>query len=894
VALETYRAKRNFKRTPEPRGGRRTARGDAFVIQKHAASHLHYDFRLELDGVLRSWAIPKGPSLDPRDKRLAIAVEDHPVEYGSFEGVIPAGEYGGGTVMLWDRGTWTPIGDPHAGLAKGHLEFTLHGEKLAGAWSLIRTRGSKYGGKTGDRAWLLVKERDAFARPGHAAIVDDAPASVASGRDMDDIAHARDRVWHSDRSASRGAPRDARGSAPGAASGTTSGTTSGAAPRADPSTLDGARKAPMPAYVAPMLATLVAQAPPGDGWIHEIKYDGYRIVAAVAHGKARLFSRSGKDWTVAFGAVARELATLPLDTAWLDGEVTVLDAKGRTSFQALQNALAGDGASALTLFVFDVMYLDGFDVRAAPLAQRKALLHALLGKGGQQGVVRLGPEIAGRGDEFLAQACKLGLEGSVAKRADSAYASGKRTGEWRKIKCLQRQEMVIGGYTEPQGARTGFGALLLGYHDGGELRYAGKVGTGFDEKTLQSLHRKLVQRERKTPPFANPPRGYEAKGVHWVAPELVAEIAFTEWSRDGALRHPSFQGLRADKKASEVMREKPQETPAPAARETKAKAGTGRTRSSKAPAKRPGAVPVASRVPHEVAGITLSHPDKPYFPDIGVTKGELAAYYAAVAPHMLAHLAGRPLSLVRCPDGWQGQCFYQKHAAKAVNAAVTRVEVPEGKGTATYMAAGSVQALVALVQWGVIELHPWGSRTPRLGRPDRLIFDFDPDADVPFAELVTAVTLLRTLFAEMGLTGFLKTTGGKGLHVVLPIRATLEWDAAKAFARDVAEFMVRTFPDRFVATASKERRKGRIFIDWLRNAEGATAVAPYSARARAGAPVATPIAWEELDHDVRGAWFDVRNVPARLAAARQDPWRDFFTIRQTITAAMRKRVAVGG
>lgn len=875
MPLHAYRAKRNFARTAEPRGATGASAGRSFVIQKHAASHLHYDFRLELDGVLLSWAVPKGPSLDPADKRLAMQVEDHPVEYGGFEGTIPKGEYGGGTVMLWDRGTWTPIGDARKALAKGHLKFELHGQRLGGAWDLIRTRGSKYGGKAGDRAWLLIKENDAHAHAGGASVVDANTRSVATDRDMDAIAKGVRGKQSAIPKAPRARAKEAATSravvvAPSPSKAPRRGSTPGATAMA----LPGARKAAMPRFIAPMLATLVKEAPPGDEWIHEIKYDGYRMVAAIEGGKARLYSRNEKEWTAAFASIARDLAALPVERAWLDGEVVVLDRVGRSSFQALQNALDGTSKVTMSYFAFDLLYVDGIDVRDCTLVERKKLLRTLLKT--SRGSVRVGPEITGHGEDFFAQACKLGLEGSIAKRADSRYASGGRPGDWRKIKCIQRQEMVIGGYTDPRGARTGFGALLLGHYEGDRLRYAGKVGTGFDDHTLRSLEEKLARRERKDAPFFDPPRGFEAKGVHWVRPDLVAEIAFTEWSRDGALRHPSFQGLRPDKRAKDVVRETPMTT-----------------RSTRAAAKTP--VEVRAKVPakttvHAVSGIALSNPDKPYFPEDGITKAELAAYYAAIAPRLLPHIAGRPLSLVRCPDGWTGQCFYQKHADKAVHAAVDRLQVPEGGGTATYMSAHTAAGLVALVQWGVIELHPWGSRTPRLAKPDRLIFDFDPDPEVSYADLAAGVQLLRTLLDEMKLVSFLKTTGGKGLHVVVPIRATLPWTQAKAFCKDVAEFMVRTFPDRFVATANKEKRKGRIFLDYLRNAEGATAVAPYSARAREHAPVAMPIAWDSLSRDLRGDHFNVRNVIDEVDRRSADPWGDFFTVKQSITAAMRKRI----
>lgn len=862
MTLEVYRKKRDFRKTPEPTPKRvQSDSGRSFVVQKHRASHLHYDFRLEHNGVLWSWAVPKGPSLDPADKRLAMQTEDHPVEYGGFEGVIPAGEYGGGTVMVWDRGTWTPQGDPAAGHAKGNLKFALDGGKLHGGFALVRTRSDKYG----KESWLLIKEKDDDARPGH-SIVEEAPDSVLSGRDLDAIASARSHVWRSKLSVKENVKAGAVAPMPAKKAATkTDADAAAAAPRG--------RKAAMPATLAPMLATLVDEAPAGEGWLHEVKYDGYRFLVRLERKRARLISRNGKEWTASFPGIVKELATLPAKQAWLDGELVVLDDRGRSTFQGLQNALSGGHSRNLAFFVFDLLYRDGYDLRGLPLTARKAALRELMGAGSKS--LKIGPEVRGGGPEFFRQACALGLEGIIAKRAEAAYAPGTRTRDWLKVKCVQRQEMVIGGYTDPQGSRTGFGALLLGVHDGKALRYAGKVGTGFDDRALRELMPELVQREQATPPFVNPPRGYAAKGAHWIKPELVAEVAFTEWSADGALRHPSFQGLRMDKKAGEVVRERA----VPAAKAAKAPAARARSRATRNVADDPA----------QVAGIRLSHPEKMYFPEASITKGDLAAYYADVADWIVPHLAGRPLSLVRCPDGWSGECFYQKHAAKAVNAAVRRVEAPESSGMATYLSADSAAALAGLVQWGVIELHPWGSRTPRLDRPDRLIFDFDPDEDLAYDDLVAAVQLLRTLLSEIGLTGFLKTTGGKGLHVVLPIRATLTWEDAKAFTKSVADFMVRTFPDRFTATLSKERRKGRIFIDFLRNAEGATAIAPYAVRSRRNAPVAMPIAWEELERDLRFDHFNVRNARERLAAQKRDPWRDFLDTKQTITMAMRRK-----
>ncbi|MEO8133437.1 MAG: DNA ligase D [Betaproteobacteria bacterium] len=922
MALETYWAKRDFRRTPEPRGSKGAAKstGDSFVVQKHAATRLHYDFRLEMNGVLLSWAVPKGPSFDPADKRLAMHVEDHPLEYGGFEGVIPKGEYGGGTVMVWDRGTWHPQGDAGKGYAEGHIKFTLDGDKLKGSWALVRTRSSKYGGKSGDKAWLLIKEKDEYAQPGGTPIVESAPNSVLSGRAMEEIADARDHVWSSNLSVAdnlrqgaipdelpakkrktNGASTTAKTAAKPAAKTPATAAAEAAAAKVE----HAGEKAPFPEMVAPTLATLVTKTPSGDDWISEIKYDGYRMVCRIERGAARLYSRTGKEWTPSFETVADDLGALPVKNAWIDGEVVVLGEDGRSSFQALQNALSGASTKNLAFFAFDLLYRDGHDLRALPLTERKALLREVIGDGA--GSVRFGPEVRGNAAEFFRQACALHLEGVICKRADSTY-EGVRSRNWLKVKCMQRQEMVVGGYTDPQGSRQGFGALLLGHYDEGGLRFAGKVGTGFDDTVLRKLTAQLKKLEQDETPFVNPPQGYAAKGAHWVLPELVAEIAFAEWSDDGALRHPSFQGLRMDRKPTEVVREMPVSpqaatTQAAAATSTGTKTAPTRTVSTKTAATKapqkatrgdaaPGGASAARTAenPDLVAGVKISNPDKLYFPEGGLTKRDVALYLEQVAPQLVPHVKGRPLSLVRCPDGWTKQCFYQKHADRSVNEVVPRMEVPEGEGTATYMGADSAKALVALLQWGVIELHPWGSRVPQLDRPDRLVFDFDPDEDLPWKDIVTAAGLLRTLLDEMKLVGFLKTTGGKGLHVVLPIRATLTWDDAKSFTKAVADFLVRTFPDRFTAVLAKERRKGKIFIDYLRNAEGATAIAAYALRARANAPVATPIDWSELDRDVRFDHFNIRNVPERIASQKADPWAAFFKTRQSITLAMKKRL----
>ena len=876
MALQQYHAKRDFKRTPEPRGrvGATKVKTRAYLIQKHAASHLHYDFRLELNGMLLSWAVPKGPSLDPADKRLAMHVEDHPVEYGGFEGIIPKGQYGGGTVMLWDRGTWNPVGDPEEGLKRGHLKFDLNGEKLQGRWALIKTHGNKFGGK--GEPWLLIKDTDSGARRGvDARIVDEKPDSVLSERTMDEIAAAGDHEWHSNKSVKanvksgavdhkkppRGKVRRHGEGIPALAN------------------VAGAKRTTMPVSLSPELATLVKAPPQGEEWVHEVKYDGYRMLSRLENGTVQMFSRNNKDWTDRLGSIADEVGALKAKSAWLDGEVCAIDAEGRSNFQELQNALS-DGSSAEQIyFAFDLIYLDGYDLRNVALIERKRLLKTLLERSDTR--ITYSPEVRGSGAEVFKQSCPMGLEGIISKRADAVYGVGIRSRNWVKVKCLRRQEMVIGGFSDPQGSRTGFGALLLGVYESGKLRYAGKVGTGFNDKTLVDIRRKLERLEQKSPPFANSPRGFEAKGAHWVEPKLVAEVQFTEWSEAGALRHPSFLGLREDKKASEVVREKPVAIVA-SRPERGAPAKQSRPKASMASLDEASA--------DVVAGVRLSHPDKEFFPEAKLTKLSLARYYEAIADWILPLVEKRPLSLFRCPDGWNNQCFYQKHADKSVNQAVSRVQVPEGGGKATYFAANSLSALVGLVQWGVIELHPWGSHMPHPERPDCLIFDFDPADDVSWKDLVKGVNELRKLLQQLGLEAFLKTTGGKGLHIVVPIQPTLTWAQAITFTKAIADLFARTFPDRFLATVSKAKRKGKIFIDYLRNAEGSTAIAAYGIRARKNAPVSTPITWKELEEDLRFDHFNVKNVPARLKRLRADPWKNFLSTRQTVTAAMFKRV----
>ena len=875
MTLKAYRQKRNFKVTSEPPGrpGKRRASSLSFVIQKHAASHLHYDFRLELNGVLLSWAVPKGPSLDPNDKRLAMHVEDHPLEYGTFEGVIPAKQYGAGTVLLWDRGTWIHKEDPQAGYKKGKLKFELRGEKLRGGWVLVKSHGGEYGG---GKSWLLIKEDDEFARRGPQALIgEEKPMSVASGRTMAEIASDPERVWHSNKSVAENVKH---------------GSVRKRSLRLDLARVGGAVKASLPAFVEPQLATLVDSAPDGDAWVHEMKYDGYRMLCRKDGEKVRIFTRNRNDWTAKFPTLAASIARLPLKSAWIDGEIVVPDAEGRTSFQALQNALSNEADGKLQYFAFDLLYVDGYDIRKSRLLERKRLLEQIFRSA--SGILHYSEHFEVPGSEFLAHACKLKLEGAVSKRADSPYLSG-RGRSWLKIKCGRRQEMVIGGFTDPEGSRSGFGALLLGiYEADGRFRYSGKVGTGFNDATLQSLRAKLERLASDKTPFYNPPTGAEARRSHWVKPQLVAEISFTEWTTDGTLRHPSFLGLRTDKKAKEVVREVPAvlkgpQNPAagmPLDNPNSTKPAATLQSGTKRRTVRSG------RDDDTIAGVTLTNPTKFLYADARITKLDLARYYESIGDWILPHLRQRPLTLVRCPNGWDKQCFYQKHADASVDAAIDRVAIEDSSGSSRYMMANSISALVALLQMGVLELHPWGSASPKLAFPDRMVFDFDPDDELAWKDVVQAAQIMKTLLEEIGLQGFVKTTGGKGLHIVIPIDPTQRWNVIKGFTKTIAELLTRTFPDRFTAKMSKAARHGKIFVDYLRNDEGSTAIAAYSTRARAGAPVATPVAWNELSKDIRFDYFNVRNVPARLKRLKADPWADFFSLRQALTKPMMKKI----
>ena len=885
MSLKEYKRKRDFQRTPEPSGrGTKSAPGRQFVIQKHAARRLHYDFRLEHDGTLKSWAVPKGPSLDPSVKSLAVQVEDHPLDYATFEGVIPQGEYGGGTVMVWDHGTWEPEVDPDKGLKQGKLKFKLHGEKLHGSWALVRM-----GGKAGDdgKNWLLIKHRrDDEAKPAAKHdILRRKSRSVVSGREMDEIAADADRVWSSNRNATGKStkPTTKKPKATSRAKRVSRKTASRSPITAkDLANVSGARRAPLPAKFQPQLATLASRVPEGDDWLHELKFDGYRILAFIENGKVQLLTRRGNDWTARFRSVADALEKLPIDTAILDGEVVSLDKQGLSNFQQLQNSMKRGNAESLVDYVFDVPYLHGYDLTQTPLADRKEVLARLLLSANPEndGTVRYSDHIRGQGENVLQHACRSAMEGIICKRADSTYQQ-YRTSSWLKVKCLKQQEFVIGGYSKPAGSRVGFGALLLGYYDHEDLIYAGRVGTGFTTQSLRQLTAELKKRQTDQPPFKNPPTGSRRRGVTWVQPELVGEVEFSEWTSDGRLRQPSFQGLREDKPAEEVVREKPK---SPAAVENASQNDSPKKRPTKkrGPA-RSKASSTTGKNDIAIAGVRLTNPDRVLYPEQGLTKRDLAEYYERIADWILPYVIERPLTLVRCPEGHTGECFYQKHLTGSMPDAVEGVKVKEKGKSEEYVMIRDLAGLIALVQMGVLEMHPWPARADKLERPDYLVFDLDPGEGVEWRSVVEGAKELKDRLEGVGLTTFLRTSGGKGLHVVVPIQRRNTWDELKQFAKSVADAMTRDAPDRYIATMSKAKRRGKVYIDYLRNQRGATAIASFSTRARSGAPVAAPLGWDELTARTRANMYDITNLPKRLAKLSRDPWDGFFSTRQSLT-----------
>lgn len=807
--LQEYQRKRDFNATPEPAGKRtRAAKAHAlqFCIQKHDASHLHYDFRLELDGTLKSWAIPKGPSLDPKVRRLAVHVEDHPLDYADFEGNIPEGHYGAGDVIVWDRGVWEPEGDAHAAYTKGKLRFRLQGEKLCGVWNLFRTH---LAGKK--EQWMLVKSHDAEARSeADYSIVEAQPDSVISDRTL--------------------LPRKA----------------------AKPATRRrSASKVKMPDLVQPQLATLVDSPPAGD-WCYEVKFDGYRILARIDGEDVRLYTRNGHDWSAKMPRQVAALKALGVDSAWLDGEMVVVGDNGVADFQALQNAFDTEQDERITYYLFDLPYLGGKDLCDLPLEDRRGALEKLL-EHNDDPQLRFSEAFEQPVDSLLDSACRLELEGLIGKRLGSTY-SGRRSADWIKLKCKQRQEFVIVGYTDPKGSRTGFGALLLALHDAdsGQLRYAGKVGTGFSATTLASIHARLKPLECKKTLLANPPSGAEARGVHWLKPLLLAEVAYAQMTRDGIVRHSVFHGLRDDKPATAIDLER--------------------------------AMP-----PAKATDLHLTHPDRVMDASSATTKRQVAEYYAQVADLILPQLAHRPVALVRAPDGLGGELFFQKNAGQLhIPKIVSYTKAQAGQAA---MVLNNAESLLGAVQMNMLELHTWNATDKDFERPDRFILDLDPDPALPWKAMHDATQLTLTLLDELGLKVFLKTSGGKGMHLVVPLTRRAGWDEVKDFTHAIVDHLANLFPERLSAVSGPKNRVGRIFIDYLRNGKGATTVAPYSLRAREGLPVSVPI-WREELAQLKGAnQWTIANVHERLGEV-EDPWAGMGKVRQSITARMRKQLGL--
>ena len=844
--LETYNRKRDFTKTAEPRGAPERlswGEGFGFMVQKHDATRLHWDLRLELDGTLKSWAVTRGPSLDPSDKRLAVRTEDHPLSYATFEGTIPKGEYGGGTVMLWDRGRWIPDPrkDPRKTLAEGHLHFTLEGERMKGEWIMIRLKPR---GRERNENWILRKVQDEFAASS-TLLVDSALTSIKTGRTMQEIAAGKKAGELKSWSIRENPPL------PPQRRGTTRSVVEGRE-RSEPSSRsDDASRRPsnalravplprksgggIPPFREPQKATLVDAVPTGSGWLHEMKYDGYRCLLGIGGGAAQVFTRSGLDWSDKFPEIVAAAARLPCDTALLDGEIVSLDGKGSTSFSALQQAIS-EGGRGLSLFLFDALEIDGEDLKPLPNLERKARLASLLGDGRPPELL-YAEHIVGQGEKLLEAMCKAGGEGIISKKAEAPYR-GTRTKSWLKIKCTLRQEFVIIGWTPSDAKARGFRSLLLAVNEGGKLRYTGKVGTGFTMQMLQELLSRLEKIETEQAP-AVVPRA-DARGAHWVRPELVAEVAFAEFTAENVIRHGSFLGLRTDKPAEEVVDEKPR--------------------------------PLAAITEPAADPVKITNPERVVYPETGITKGELADYYRAMAPLMLPWAANRPLSLVRCPQGRAKKCFFQKHDAGTFGPSVLHVPVPEKNGTVEdYIYVTDQTGLMTCVQMGTIEFHGWGSSVGDIERADRLVFDIDPDEGLGFDHVKAAARDIKQHLADMGLQTFPLLTGGKGIHVVVPLTAQAEWPAVKDFAQRFCVALATAEPDRFTANLAKAKRKGRMFLDYLRNQRGATAVLPFSARSREGAPVSAPISWDELDDTQSGARFSVKDAALLIERASSRP-----------------------
>ncbi len=821
-ALKVYKAKRDFHITSEPaEGGMPGKDALSFVIQKHWASRLHYDFRLELDGTMKSWAVPKGPSYDTHDKRMAVHVEDHPISYSDFEGTIPEKQYGAGKVIIWDKGTWEPLDDPRKGYTDGNLKFELHGHKMHGRWVLVRMKGK--GEK--QEPWLLIKEMDDYARPADEySVVDEMPDSVKTLPMPDQ-------------------PKAAR--------------------KSRRSTPEGAVKAALPDSLAPELATLVDKPPatPED-WLFEVKFDGYRLLARVQGRDIRLFTRNGHDWTHKLSRLHAALLKMKLPDGWYDGEIVVHDEAGTPNFGLLQQAFDGANTSDIVYFVFDCPYLNGYDLREVPLIERRALLEKALARAAPDSV-RFSSQFGTDPDELVAAACKLGLEGVIGKRRDSRYVT-RRSPEWIKLKCGKRQEFVIGGYTDPQGSRTGIGSLLLGTYDEHKvLQYAGNVGSGFNETTLRDLKKRLDALATDESPF--PPRAVAGRKHHWVKPKLIAEVSFAEWTNTGSVRHAVFQGLRADKPAKAIGREVAHHV------EETVHANTE-------PVAPEGKLPPSLKVTHGERVIDAAS---------GTTKLELVRYYALVGELMMVHLKGRPVSLVRAPAGVGGELFFQKHSDVGKLPGMKQMPQALDPEHPRMLEVGRVEGILSAAQWNVVEFHTQNAVGTSYEKPDRMVFDLDPGEGVGWQTMQEAAQLMHAFLDSLGLNGFLKTSGGKGLHVVVPIKGGLDWDTVKDFSQEIVRHLASTLPDRFAFKSGPRNRVGRIFIDYLRNGRGATTACAWSARVRPGLGISVPVSWDELGALKAGDQWNVHNAHTRLDKGNE-PWAAYAKSAKTLTAAMKQ------
>ncbi len=762
-----YNKKRDFKKTREPKGIVKNKYHHLFVIQKHAASHLHYDFRLELNGVLLSWAVPKGPSLDPTVKRLAMHVEDHPVEYGNFEGIIPEGQYGAGTVMLWDKGIWIPEDEnPLKAYRDGHLRFTIKAKKLKGRFSLIKFKSLK---SSKDNAWFLIKSKDKYAK---------------SKDEYDIILEKPNSVWR-------------------------------------PPFPKGVKlQSAFPKIIFPELATLTDIPPNGENWLHEIKLDGYRILTFKKGKKIRLMSRNNKEWTKYFPNLHHALSQLSATNIILDGEVVLLDENHRSDFQLLQNSINSKEEKNFLYYIFDILYYEKFDLMSLTLLERKSLLQEILYEANQDCLI-YNDHIIGSGAEIFKKACKMSLEGIVSKNIQSPYIE-KRTKDWLKIKCVKRQEFVIGGFTRPQGARSHFGSLYLGYYENNKLIYCGNVGTGFNEKSLTQISKKLNPLIIKKNPFATKPPG--RTGATWVSPKLVADIEFSEWTDDNILRQARFKGLLP---------------------------------------------------------IKITNPNKILYPEGKITKLDLMQYYDEIMDWILPFIVNRPLTILRCPDSYK-ECFFQKHINKSTPQHLYGISIKEKEKTEKTIYIKDREGLLSLVQMGTLEIHPWGSRIERVELPDMITIDLDPAPDIPWKKVVIAAKRIKETLDHLKLKSFVKTTGGKGLHVVIPIQPEYPWATMKKFAHALVQFMMENYPNEYVDVMTKIKRKGKIFVDYMRNQRGATSIAAYSTRAKPHAPVAVPLHWDELTSRKKDTDYTIKTLPERLNHLKKDPWKDFFKIRQSL------------